>query len=58
MEQAKIPAVFPATTGDGITLKDAKNPESVYDYIFRVCFSDNYQGVVGAGFCKPKIPKC
>ena len=48
MEQAKIPAVFPATTGDGITLKDAKNPESVYDYIFRVCFSDNYQGVVVA----------
>ena len=56
MEQAKIPAVFPATTGDGITLKDAKNPESVYDYIFRVCFSDNYQGVVGAGFVHQKFP--
>ena len=56
MEQAKIPAVFPATTGDGITLKDAKNPESVYDYIFRVCFSDNYQGVVGAGFVSQKFP--
>ena len=56
MEQAKIPAVFPATTGDGITLKDAKKPESVYDYIFRVCFSDNYQGVVGAGFVSQKFP--
>lgn len=56
MEQAKTPAIFPATTGDGITLKDAKNPESVYDYIFRVCFSDNYQGVVGAGFVSQKFP--
>lgn len=56
MEQAKIPAIFPATTGNGITLKDAKNPESVYDYIFRVCFSDNYQGVVGAGFVSQKFP--
>lgn len=56
MEQAKVPTIFPATTGDGVTLKDANNPDSVYEYIFRVCFSDSYQGVVGAGFVHQKFP--
>ena len=46
-EQAKIPTVFPATTGDGVTLKNAGDASSVYEYIYRVCFSDSYQGVVG-----------
>lgn len=55
MEQAKIPTIFPATTGDGITLKNANDASSVYEYIFRVCFSDSYQGVVGAGFVNQKF---
>lgn len=54
-EQAKIPTVFPATTGDGVTLKNAEDASSVYEYIYRVCFSDSYQGVVGANFVHKKF---
>ena len=53
-EQAKIPTVFPAT-GDGVTLKNAEDASSVYEYIYRVCFSDSYQGVVGANFVHKKF---
>ena len=56
-EQAKIPTVFPATTGDGVTLKNAEDASSVYEYIYRVCFSDSYQGVVGANFVNKKFGK-
>lgn len=56
-EQAKIPTVFPATTGDGVTLKNADDASSVYEYIYRVCFSDSYQGVVGANFVNKKFGK-
>jgi len=56
-EQAKIPTVFPATTGDGVTLKNAGDASSVYEYIYRVCFSDSYQGVVGANFVNKKFGK-
>lgn len=53
---AKIPTVFPATTGDGITLSDPADPNSaVLEYIYRVCFSDSYQGVVGANFINKKF---
>ena len=56
-EQAKIPTIFPATTGDGVTLKNAGDASSVYEYIYRVCFSDSYQGVVGANFVNKKFGK-
>ena len=56
-EQAKIPTIFPATTGDGVTLKNAADASSVYEYIYRVCFSDSYQGVVGANFVNKKFGK-
>ena len=56
-EQAKIPTVFPATTGDGVTLKNPEDAASVYEYIYRVCFSDSYQGVVGANFVNKKFGK-
>ena len=54
-EQAKITTVFPATTGEGVTLKNAEDASSVYEYIYRVCFSDSYQGVVGANFVHKKF---
>ncbi len=45
--EANIPTVFPAVTGEGITEdKDGK----VLDYIFRVCFSNDYQGTVAGLF--------
>lgn len=56
-EQAKLPTVFPATTGDGVTLKNPEDVASVYEYIYRVCFSDSYQGVVGANFVNKKFGK-
>ena len=57
LHQLKIPTVFPATTGDGVTLKNAGDASSVYEYIYRVCFSDSYQGVVGANFVNKKFGK-
>lgn len=39
--EAKVPVVLPAATGDSVVL-DSSN--KVLDYIFRVAFSDSYQG--------------
>ena len=43
----KTPAIFPAATGNGITLDSAGK---VYDYIYRVCFEDSFQGVAAANY--------
>ena len=45
VQRAKVPAIFPAATGDDITLDASKN---VYEYIFRTCFEDRFQGVAAA----------
>ncbi|MCQ9210527.1 ABC transporter substrate-binding protein [Granulicatella seriolae] len=52
VERAKIPVIFPAATGNGITLDAAG---SVYEYIFRVCFQDEFQGVAAAKFANSKF---
>lgn len=53
-QQAQIPTIFPATTGDGITTNP--NSNAAWEFIYRVCFSDNYQGVAGAGFVAKQFP--
>lgn len=47
INEAGVPAILPAATGDGITLADDK---SVLEYLFRVCFADAYQGTAGADY--------
>lgn len=47
VNEAGIPAILPAATGDGITLDDSGN---VLDYLFRVCFEDSYQGSAAAAY--------
>lgn len=45
--RGQVPSIFPAATGNGITLDSAG---SVLEYIFRVCFEDLFQGVIGANY--------
>jgi branched-chain amino acid transport system substrate-binding protein len=42
LQAKKIPMISPTSTNEKVTL--------VGDYIFRACFIDNFQGVVGAAF--------
>lgn len=44
---AGVPAILPAATGNGITLAD---DQTVLEYLFRVCFADDYQGTAGASY--------
>lgn len=47
INEAGVPAISPAGTLDNITLDEDGN---VFDYLFRVCFEDSYQGEAGANF--------
>lgn len=49
LDRAGVPAVLPAATGDMVTMKD---DETVWEYIFRVCFQDSFQGEVLANFAQ------
>ncbi len=52
MMENKIPLIAPAATADNITLeKDG----SVKDYIFRVCYSDSFQGRIMADFAADNL---
>lgn len=46
----KVLVVSPSSTTTNITLADGESVESVYDYVFRVCFEDSYQGAAMAAF--------
>lgn len=47
LSNGKVPLVLPAATGAGLTLKE--NGE-VWEYLYRVCFEDPFQGRAGARF--------
>lgn len=49
---AGVPNVFAATTGDGLTLAD---DGSLLEYIFRVCFEDSYQGLAAGTFASQEL---
>lgn len=49
---AGVPNVFAATTGDGLTLSD---DGSLLEYIFRVCFEDSYQGLAAGTFASQEL---
>ncbi|AXY26780.1 branched-chain amino acid ABC transporter substrate-binding protein [Suicoccus acidiformans] len=52
LTEAGIPNVLPAATGDDLTFDASGN---VLEYIFRVCFSNAYQGLAGAAFAADNL---
>lgn len=48
---ANVPVISPSATANNQTLVNPDDPSSaVYDYVFRVCFEDSYQGAAMAQF--------
>lgn len=48
---SQVVVVSPSATQNNITLTDPSNNDSaVYDYVFRVCFEDSYQGAAMAQY--------
>ncbi|MGX7349603.1 ABC transporter substrate-binding protein [Dolosicoccus paucivorans] len=54
LDQAKIPHVLPAASGDGLTLDSQGD---VLEYLYRVCFEDSYQGAAGGQFAATELGK-
>lgn len=54
LDQAQIPHVLPAASGDGLTLDSQGN---VLEYLYRVCFEDSYQGAAGGQFAATELGK-
>ncbi len=52
LDSGGIPNILPAATGEGITLKE---DGSVWEYLYRVCFEDSFQGRVGAAFASDNL---
>ncbi|XJS11443.1 ABC transporter substrate-binding protein [Aerococcaceae bacterium WGS1372] len=50
--EAGVPNIFAATTGDGLTLAD---DGSLLEYIFRVCFEDSYQGLAAGNYTAQEL---
>lgn len=46
----KVPLISPSATADGATQADPNDPKSVFEYAFRVCFLDSFQGTAMAIF--------
>ncbi|MGX7107564.1 ABC transporter substrate-binding protein [Hutsoniella sourekii] len=52
--EAGVPNMFAASTGDELTLDDSGN---VMDWIFRVCFEDSYQGLAAGKYAASELGK-
>lgn len=52
LEEAGVPNIAPAATVDNITQNDQGE---VFDYFFRVCFEDAYQGTAGGKFAAESL---
>lgn len=58
LNDAKINVISPSATQDNVTLTDPDNPNSsVFDYVFRVCFEDSYQGAAMAQYAYDTLGK-
>ncbi|HZK42869.1 MAG TPA: ABC transporter substrate-binding protein [Syntrophomonadaceae bacterium] len=53
MMESQVPLIAPAATADPITFDEKTN--KVRDYIFRVCYSDSYQGTIMAAFATDNL---
>lgn len=51
LNDSKIAVVSPSSTANNVTLTNPDDAtSSVYDYVYRVCFEDNYQGAAMAQY--------
>ncbi|NLC96751.1 MAG: ABC transporter substrate-binding protein [Erysipelotrichaceae bacterium] len=51
LNDAQVIVMSPSATQNNITLSDPNNKDSdVYDYVFRICFEDSYQGAAMAQY--------
>ena len=58
LNDAKILVVSPSATANNQTLTNPDDPTSaVYDYVFRVCFEDSYQGAAMAQYAFDTLGK-
>lgn len=53
----KVLLVSPSATAKNVTLADGKSKDSLYPYVFRVCFEDPYQGGAMAVYTKDTLNK-
>ncbi len=54
----KVPMVTPSSTAVDVTVEKKENgQETVREYVFRVCFTDDQQGQVAARFVKETLKK-
>lgn len=53
---SKVLIVSPSATAENVTLSNVKD-KTVYDYIFRVCFEDSYQGAAMAAYSADTLGK-
>ncbi|MEG2543231.1 MAG: ABC transporter substrate-binding protein [Longicatena sp.] len=53
----KVLVVSPSATATNVTLADGKTADSVYPYVFRVCFEDPYQGAAMATYTHDTLKK-
>lgn len=52
LDEAGIPSVSPSATDDNIVFDEAGN---VLEYFYRVCFSNSYQGRIGAAYVADQL---
>ncbi len=51
LNESKVPVVSPSATANNQTLVNPDDPTSaVYDYVYRICFEDSYQGAAMAQY--------
>ena len=55
MNDAHVPVISPSATAIDVTLNP--NSGSVYDYVFRICFEDSYQGAAMAQYAVDNLSK-
>lgn len=58
LNDAKIPVLSPSATQNNVTLTDPDKIDSdPYDYVYRVCFEDSYQGAAMAQYAYDTLGK-
>ena len=58
LNDAGIPVISPSATQNNITIQDVKaDPKKPYDYVYRVCFEDSYQGAAMAQYAYDTLGK-
>ena len=58
LNEAGIPVISPSATQNNITIQDVNaDPEKPYDYVYRVCFEDSYQGAAMAQYAYDTLGK-